>query len=115
MTVLVCGDRDWDDRETVRKWLKRLPSGTHVIHGACRGADLQAAEVAEELGFTTQGYPADWEKHGKAAGPLRNREMLDLKPDMVIAFHKNLKKSRGTLDCVLEANRRGIRVELISS
>jgi hypothetical protein len=38
--------------------------------------------------------------------------MLDLKPDLVIAFHEDLNVSKGTMDCILEANRRGIKVEI---
>jgi hypothetical protein len=43
--------------------------------------------------------PADWANHGKAAGPIRNRKMLDLKPDLVLAFHADLTNSKGTKDC----------------
>ena len=75
--VLVCGAREWTDRETIRAWLSRLPPGTTVIHGAARGADSIAGEVAAELGFTVRSYPANWQEEGKAAGPLRNQRMLD--------------------------------------
>lgn len=115
MKVLVCGDRNWDDRVKVFFRLSKLPEGSVVLNGDCRGADRIAAEVARELGcFTVIDFPANWERHGRAAGPIRNREMLDQKPDLVIAFHPDLSKSRGTADTVREARKRGIPVEVIS-
>lgn len=115
MKVLVCGDREWTDRKTVFFRLSKLPEGSTILNGDCRGADRIAAEVARELGcFTVLDFPADWEKHGKAAGPIRNRQMLDQKPDLVIAFHEDLSRSKGTIDTVREAKRRKIPVEIIS-
>jgi hypothetical protein len=86
--VLCCGSRDWQDRATVLAWLQRFPPGTVVIHGAARGADTIAGEVAAELGFAVRAYPARWDSEGKAAGPLRNQRMLDSEPDIlrVLAF-----------------------------
>lgn len=113
MIVLVCGDRFWTDEGKIRERLGKLPAGTTVIHGAQRGADSLAGQVAKGFGLKVRGFPADWTKYGKAAGPIRNREMLDQKPDLVIAFHPNLEGSKGTKDTVTEAWRRGIPVELI--
>ena len=90
------------------------PTTDTVLHGMARGADSLAARAAYELGISVIGFRARWEKFGKAAGPIRNREMLDEKPDLVIAFHDDLESSKGTKDCVEEARRRGIPVEVIS-
>ncbi len=98
----------------MRNRFKFLPVDTRLIHGDCRGADKLAASVALEFGFDVHPYPADWDKHGDAAGPIRNRQMLDLKPDLVIAFHANYSKSKGTKDCVTEARKRKIPVQLIT-
>jgi hypothetical protein len=114
MKVLVCGDRFWTDKDKIRARLAQLPAGTIILHGAARGADSIAAGIAQSLGFEVRAFPADWNKHGKAAGPIRNREMLNEKPDLVIAFHPNLAQSKGTKDTVGEAKRRGIPVELIA-
>lgn len=119
--ALVCGDREWTDEFKMRRRLEALARESHthpiarweIIHGDCRGADRLADRVARLLGLTVRPFPADWEKYGKAAGPIRNREMLDTNPDLVIAFHPRLARSRGTYDTVMEANRRGIPVEII--
>ena len=58
-----------------------------------------------------QRFPADWDTYGKQAGFIRNIQMLDEKPDLVIAFQKNA--SRGTQHTINEARKRGIPVEVI--
>jgi len=113
MKVLVCGDREWVDRKSVYDRLRGLPVGALVIHGGCRGADEIAGACAKQLGFLVQVFPALWSSYGRAAGPIRNRQMLDEKPDLVLAFHSDLKRSKGTRDTVREAERRGIPVEVI--
>jgi hypothetical protein len=40
--------------------------------------------------------------------------MLDTKPDLVIAFHEDIESSKGTKDCIKEARRRGIAVDVVS-
>jgi hypothetical protein len=121
--VIVCGDREWDDRWLIHSRLIMFSKDTIIVHGAARGADTIAGEVAEELGLHVFPAPAHWQHTeqcapncqdivGKAAGPVRNRRMLDLQPKLVIAFHDCLPYSRGTKDCIEEARRRGIWVEV---
>lgn len=84
---------------------------TTLIHGAARGADEIAGQIAEDYGdVTTVAFPADWDKHGKAAGPIRNQQMLDAgEPTVVVAFvDKQLALSRGTNDMVARAVKAGI-------
>jgi len=114
MHVLITGSRDWTDVETIATRLTLLPAGTMIMHGAARGADRIAARIARSLGLRVTAYPANWARYGKAAGVIRNRQMLDQRPDLVIAFHPDLTQSRGTADCVRDAHRRGIRVEHIT-
>jgi hypothetical protein len=58
-------------------------------------------------------FPADWERYKRRAGIIRNLEMLDQEPDLVIAFWDG--KSRGTAHTIGEARRRGIPVEVVSA
>lgn len=110
MKILVCGSRDWVNWRMIRRVLEKQPKDTEILHGACRGADLLAAQTAVFLGLKVRAFHADWRRWGYAAGPIRNRLMLDEAPDKVFAFHENLADSRGTVDCVGEAARRGIPV-----
>jgi hypothetical protein len=88
--VLVCGGRDYNEKETVFDFLDHINAKYHIIciiHGAARGADTLAGEWATTRNILVEAYPADWNKYGKSAGPIRNRQMLvEGKPDAVIAF-----------------------------
>lgn len=114
--ILVCGSRSWTDRKRIERVLfEYMPEEAWadeptIIHGGAKGADRIAGDVAMWAGFWVEAHPANWRKHGKAAGPLRNRAMLDTKPDLVIAFQVD--GSRGTQDCIDEARRRGIPVRV---
>lgn len=110
MKVLVCGSRDWTDATAIYDRLYKLAGPLEILHGAARGADKIAADFAHTMGYETQAFPADWAKHGKKAGILRNLQMLDEKPDLVLAFQ--LDDSRGTQHTIDEARRRGIPVEV---
>lgn len=110
MKVLVCGSRDWADASRLIDRMCQLSHDTVVIHGAARGADDLAAITARRLGLEERAYPADWRGKGKRAGIIRNVEMLDEQPDLVLAFQRN--GSRGTQHTIDEARRRGIPVEV---
>jgi hypothetical protein len=104
--VLVCGSRYYSDREAVFSTLDRLDV-TVVITGGAAGADILAEHWAYERGVPLEHYAADWKRHGKAAGPIRNQEMLDQdQPDLVLAFPGG----RGTADMVRRARAAGVRV-----
>ena len=83
MRILVCGSREWKDVDAVRRCLSRYYGNHTLIHGAARGADTIAADVARSLGWEVIPYPADWRRFGRAAGPRRNAEMLRTGPDTV--------------------------------
>ena len=48
-----------------------------VLHGGARGADAAIDRAAQQLGWSSAVMPAQWEQHGRAAGPIRNRELLE--------------------------------------
>lgn len=113
MLVLICGDRDWTDYYPIKREIAKLDPKMHVImHGGARGADRIAGEIGLANGFKVKVFMADWEKHGKGAGPIRNRRMLDENPDLVLAFHPHLEESKGTKDMVMIARIKGVKVEV---
>lgn len=77
----MCGGRDWRMTKLAAEWLDATLweiNPHRILHGAARGADVQAAEVASrEFPDIIEAFPADWKTHGKSAGPIRNREMLN--------------------------------------
>ena len=108
MRVLVCGGRDFADGEMAFDALDKLAGdATEVIHGGARGADRLAHDWAAMRSKTYRAFPANWAEHGKAAGPIRNQQMLDDgKTDLVIAFPGG----KGTADMVRRARHAGVRV-----
>jgi len=106
------GDRFWNDPITVYSIVAALSKLEEhfgqkliVVHGACRGADELADEAAETFGADPKPYPAKWLVYGYGAGPIRNQLMIDDNPDvaLVVAFHNDIKKSRGTKDMLKRA------------
>jgi len=118
MKVVVCGSRNWNDIMIIRNRLIKLQDqfpDAIIVEGGCDGADIMARQVARGVGLDLVEFPANWMKHGKAAGPIRNIKMLDTKPHLLIAFHDNLENSKGTKHIVAEARKRGIEVEVIGN
>ncbi len=77
--ILVCGSRDWSAPDPISNFLKTFVGRQSVlIQGACRGADAMAANLAMDQNYSVICVPANWDKHGKAAGPIRNEAMLNL-------------------------------------
>jgi hypothetical protein len=108
MRILVCGGRDFDDYACLADALSNLPVRPDtIIHGGARGADALAAIWAKARHVAVEEYPADWRTHGHAAGPLRNRRMLEEgRPDVVVAFPGG----KGTRDMMRQARAAGVQV-----
>jgi hypothetical protein len=113
MRVLVCGGRDFRDRD----WLYAVLTKIHtaqgidtIIHGGARGADTLAGMFAKDFGFNIQIYPADWKRHGRSAGPIRNNTMLiEGKPNLVVAFPGG----HGTANMIKQAQVVGVRTMVV--
>lgn len=114
MKVLVCGGRNFSDQGLLESHLWRLNEAqgiTHVIHGAAKGADsLAGAWARSQYGIQEVACPANWYLHGNIAGPMRNRAMLALAPDLVLAF----RGGRGTENMVTQATAAGVRVHRVT-
>jgi len=114
--VLICGDRNWTGRVAIRSWLCKLQDLGYdtLIEGEARGADTLAREEAELLGLTVLKFPANWQRFHKAAGAIRNKQMLvEGKPDLVLAFHSDIEHSKGTKLMIELAKKAGIGVILV--
>lgn len=110
MKVIVTGGRDYDERAFVYETLDKIHANvgiTLLIQGGARGADRLALEWAKSRGIPFLTYEADWDTHGKAAGMIRNRQMLKENTDaLVVAFPGG----NGTIGCVKEAMRLGMKI-----
>lgn len=109
MRLLVCGGRHYHDEARVYATLDRLKPKT-IIEGGATGADLLAQAWAIDNEVDCETYFAEWKKHGRAAGAIRNARMLsEGKPDLVVAFPGG----KGTADMVRRAQVAGIKVEIV--
>jgi hypothetical protein len=110
MRVIVCGGRDYDNFARVCTTLdavaRKHPNGFVVVQGGAPGADGLARQWCQSRKVECVTYAADWGKHGRAAGPLRNQQMLDAGADGLVAFPGG----RGTADMVKRAENAGVPV-----
>ena len=110
--IIVCGGRDYADAKRLAEVLNEVadahPDFT-LVHGGAKGADALAHEWALGWGII-EVFRADWAKHGRAAGPIRNRQMLDAGADLVVAFPGG----SGTADMVRQARARGVPVREVA-
>lgn len=107
MRLLICGDRNWSDGNVIREVIEKFKPEL-IIEGEARGADTLARLSANTLGIETLKFPADWEKYGRAAGPIRNSQMLkEGNPDVVVGFHYKVDESKGTRDMLTRAKKSG--------
>lgn len=116
MRILVTGGRDFTSYDQ-RMWLyaglellRSMQPIVEIIEGGAAGADTVACNYAlwrrahgDSITLTT--VNAQWRKHGKGAGPIRNREMIKLAPDLVLVCPGG----RGTADMVEVAKAAGVR------
>lgn len=105
MKVLVCGGRDYSNWQRVYDTLDDCDV-TLLIQGGAAGADRHARCWAEDRRVPFLQVPAQWERYGRSAGVLRNAQMLDHEPDLVIAFPGG----PGTADMVRRARARNVTV-----
>ena len=112
MICIFTGGRDYNNRQKVKEVIDALrPDYVHV--GDCKtGLDRFVKEYVMHIGLPHRVHEAEWDEHGKAAGPIRNRKMLeDAAPEaIVVAFDG----SKGTRNCMKTAMEMGKVVFYVS-
>ena len=116
--VLICGGVSFSDEELFNKTLDEMidKENTVLVSGHAKGADTLAEKYAEKNGIEIKVFPPEWSKYQKAAGPIRNRQMLDYISEsdnpLVIAFWDG--HSKGTKNTVETAEKMGIETVIVS-
>ena len=108
MRVIIAGGRDINDFDLVLDAVE--DSGFDidtVVSGGARGVDHMGEIFASEMNLKLNVYEADWERNGRAAGPIRNRKMAE-NADALIAIWDG--KSRGTKNMIETAKKLGLLV-----
>jgi hypothetical protein len=114
MNIIFCGDRKWNNFQLIESVLLQYPKDTVIVEGDAWGADKITGFLCRKHGYVVKPEPAKWELYKKAAGPIRNREMIKKYSPIaeVIAFHNNINNSKGTKDMITAALEAGINVKL---
>jgi hypothetical protein len=118
--VIIAGGRDFEDRELFRiimfDHFWRGDAGCdgwegidEVVSGGARGADRLGEEWAAKENIPLRRFPAEWDRHGKAAGYIRNAEMAEY-ADKLVAFWDG--ESRGTKHMIDLALEKGLEVHV---
>ena len=104
MIAAIIGSRGFDNYVGLRRTLAQYPI-TRIVSGGAKGADTLGAEWSCERGLPEPIiFLPDWAKHGRAAGYIRNQDIVDT-ADFVVAFWDG--KSRGTLSALRNAKKVG--------
>lgn len=108
--IAIIGSRTFDDFQKLEKvLLPWLPA--HIISGGARGADSLAEKLAQKHGLPITIMKPDWAQYGRAAGPIRNRDIVNA-ADMVVAFWDG--QSKGTKSALDYASKQSKKVVIES-
>ena len=115
LKVIIAGGRDFNDFELLKAKCDKILSeyavtDIQIVSGCAKGADLLGEDYAKVRHLSMVRFPADWNKHGKAAGPIRNVQMAEF-ADVLIAFHDG--NSKGTAHMIRTAKEKGLIVRVI--
>ncbi len=117
--IIICGGRHFDDYHLLETLVDSIVSSTgltnkeiEIVSGHCKGADLLGELYAQNHSMRCRIFPAEWKKYGKAAGPIRNSQMVNYAANSqsptVVAFVSP--RTKGTLDTIKKATKKGFVV-----
>lgn len=111
--VIIAGSRGFDNYAFLEGRMDLLSEDWDedliVVSGGARGADKLGEQWAFRARHDVEVIPADWERHGRAAGPIRNEEMADI-ADAVVVFWDGI--SRGSKSMISAAVTRALELHV---
>lgn len=112
LKVVIAGYRNFDNYDVLKKYVDTClaefgAQEIRIISGHCKGVDLMGERYAKEKGHSLEIYPAEWKKYGRAAGPIRNKQMAE-NTDILIAF--TCANATGTKNMITNATKLGKRI-----
>lgn len=113
MKVIIAGGRNFENYLLLKLKCDKILKNTtdiQIVSGGSKGADLLGERYARERHYLVKRFEADWDKEGKAAGPIRNTKMAEY-ADYLIAFWDG--KSTGTKDMIYKATANNLIVRII--
>ena len=117
MKIIIAGSRSLSNYELVARECDRFigeyfsDCDIEVVSGSCgHGADAIGEKYAADRGYPVVKFPADWNRHGRTAGPIRNAQMADY-ANAAIVFWDG--KSRGSMNMISLAQKKGLVVKVV--
>lgn len=111
MRVIVAGGRDFEDYAMLRACLEfTLEPDDEIVSGTAKGADTLGERYAKEYSVPLHKFPAEWDRYGVAAGPIRNKQMAAYS-EKLVAFLSRL-GSKGTKNMIETALKMGLEVHV---
>ncbi len=107
--VAVIGSRNFNDYDLVKKTLDDMKISL-IVSGGAKGADSFGEKYAKEKDINTLIFYPDWKKYGKAAGMIRNTEIVK-NSDIIVAFWDGV--SKGTKDSINKAKKLNKQVKVV--
>lgn len=110
LKVIVAGSRYFNDYRLVKSALDYYLSNhtdVEIVSGCAQGADRLGERYATEHEMPVKRFPADWEAHGKAAGPIRNKQMAEYADALVLFWDGT---SPGSKNMLGNAKRMGLKI-----
>lgn len=112
MKLIVAGSRDYSDKATLFMILDNVKKDyplEKIIHGGSQGPDLIAGEWAAANGIECKVFEADWDKHKRAAGPIRNKQMAAEGTHLLAIWDGS---SKGTKNMISEAAKKDLKTKV---
>ena len=117
MKIAVIGSRDFKDRDEAFSIIYNMFDPTcreqlpHLVSGGARGIDSLAEEVVNylnelyEVNIQKTIFKPDWDKHGKSAGFIRNKLIIDEADFIVAIWNAKSKGTKHSIDLAIKANK----------
>jgi len=115
MKIIIAGGRDFNDYNKLKivcDHTFRKLTAVEIVSGTARGADKLGEKYAKEKGYKIKRFAADWNKHGRSAGYIRNAEMAKY-ASVLIAFWNGDTKHSGTYHMINLAKKGGLKVKIV--
>jgi len=112
--IIIAGGRDFNDIELLLNSILPILNGdtnVEIVSGGANGADRLGEQFAESFELPISKFPANWNKHGKAAGPIRNLEMAKYSDELIVFWDG---KSKGTKNMIDTASKLNLVVHIIT-
>lgn len=111
MKTAVIGSRTFNNLDMLTEELSKYEI-TEIISGGAKGADSLAETYATKNNIPTTIFKADWKKYGRAAGPIRNKDIVENSERIIAFWDYESKGTKNSIDLAIKLNKDVIIVDV---